>query len=462
MKRIAVIGGGISGLAAAFALQKRVESGAGLEYVLFEASERFGGVVKTERTEGCVLECGPDSFLTEKPWAADLCRELGLADELIHSNDAERKTYMIAQGRLAPIPDGLMFMVPTKFLPVFASPLFSWRTRLRIMREWFYQPVSDAGECTVADFISRHYGREMVDRVADPLLAGVYGGSADELSAQAVLPRFVEMEVKHGSLGKAMIAARKQAGHAATKPIFTSLRAGMQQMVDAVLARIPQAVRRLNAPIDQVRPESGKWLVLRGGRTEEFDGVILATPAYAAAKLLAENPQIAEQLQTIQYSSSVIVALVCDNAVRAALPPGFGILVPRSEGGRVRAVTFVHNKFGARAPQDRAVVRCFLGGSRDESVLAESDDEIVRIVRDELKQLTRINAVPLVATIQKWPRAMAQYTVGHGARVARIRELISGMPGLALAGNAYSGIGVPDCVRSGSEASAKVLSDLAI
>jgi oxygen-dependent protoporphyrinogen oxidase len=462
MKRIAVIGGGISGLAAAFKLQKQIERGVQLEYLLLEATERFGGVIKTEQVEGCVLESGPDSFLTEKSWGADLSRELGLQDQLIYSKDVERKTYMFAKGRLVPIPDGLMFMVPTKFLPMFTSPLFSWTTKARILQEWFYKPSTDAGECTVANFIARHYGREMVDRVADPLLAGVYGGTADELSAQGVLPRFVDMEAKYGSLGKAMIAARKQSLGVPSKPIFTSLRNGMQQMVNAVSARIPDSARRMNAPVEQIRGESGKWLLMCAGRTEEFDAVILATPAYTAAALLAEAPQIAQQLSAIRYSSSVTVALVYDNTVRTALPPGFGILVPRSEGLRTLAVTFVHNKFDNRAPEDRAVIRCFMGGSRDEAVLGETHDKIAGIVRSELEHVAGITATPLALRVQTWPRAMAQYGIGHSARVAQMRELVAGTPGFALAGNAYSGIGVPDCIRSGSEAAVKVLSDIGI
>jgi protoporphyrinogen/coproporphyrinogen III oxidase len=460
MKRIAVIGGGISGLVAAFQLQKHRERGAEVDYTLIEASQRFGGVIKTEQVEGCVLESGPDSFLTEKAWGADLCRELGLEDQLIYSNDSDRQTYMFVEGRRVPIPDGLMFMVPTKFVPVFTSPLFSWTTKLRILKEWFHKRSADAGDCTVSDFIARHYGREMVDRVADPLLAGVYGGSADELSAQSVLPRFVEIEAKFGSLGKAMIAARKQSLGGPNKPIFTSLRNGMQQMVDALVTRIPQTARRLNTQVEQIKTESGKWLAVTAGRTEEFDAIVLAMPAYAAAGLLGDAPKISQQLNATRYSSSVTVALVYDGTVRAALSPGFGILVPRSEGLRTLAVTFVHNKFSNRAPEGRAVIRCFLGGSRDESVLEETDENIMTIVRRELQQLAGIDATPLVARIQKWPRAMAQYGLGHSVKVAQIREMVGGIPGLALAGNAYAGIGVPDCVRSGSEAAAKILADL--
>jgi protoporphyrinogen/coproporphyrinogen III oxidase len=484
MKRIAIVGGGISGLSAAFALQQQLEHqaeqektrGATLEYVLFESSARLGGVIHTENIDGCVVEAGPDSFLTEKPWAAELCRELGLGDQLIGSNDAERKTYILLKGRLVPLPDGLQFMVPTRLAAAFFSPLFSWGTKARIIREWFYRPGGADSECTVTEFVERHYGHEMVERVADPLLAGVYGGSADELSVTSVLPRFLEMEAKHGSLGRAMVAAKRNQFAVAelrsagqmrasvpTPSLFTSLRDGMQQVVDALLTRIPDAARRLNARIEAVRPESGKWLAVSGGRTEEFDAAILATPAYAAAELLGSaSAEFAGKLNAIRYSSSVTAILSYDQKVRAALPPGFGFLVPRAENRRVLAATFVHNKFPHRAPDDRALIRCFLGGTRDEEILQRSDDEILALVRRELQLILGITAEPLLVRIHKWKQAMAQYGIGHTTRVERIKGLVEGMPGLTLAGNAYGGIGVPDCVRSGLEAAAKTLVDIGI
>lgn len=467
MKRIAIIGGGISGLSAAFALEQQKKSGVPLEYVLFESNARFGGVVHTENIDGCVVEAGPDSFLTEKPWAADLCRELGLADQLIGSNDAERRTYILLKGRLVPLPDGLQFMVPTQLTAAFFSPLFSWRTKARIIREWFYRPGGGESESTVAEFVERHYGREMVERVADPLLAGVYGGSADELSVKSVLPRFLEMETRHGSLGRTMVAARRQRGAAdaelrsagqvgapaPTRSLFTSLRNGMGQMVGALLARIPAAAWRLNSTIEGVKPESGKWLVVSRGRTEEFDAVILATPANAAGDLLAStSAELAAELNAIRYSSSVTVVLGFDKSVRAALPTGFGFLVPPTENRRILATTFLHNKFAHRAPDDRALIRCFLGGTRDEEILQRSEDEILTLVRRDLREILGITAEPLLARVFKWKQAMAQCGIGHGARVERIRGLIAGIPGLALAGNAYGGIGVPDCVREGVEA----------
>jgi len=288
----------------------------------------------------------------------------------------------------------------------------------------------------------------------------IIGGSADELSVRSVLPRFVEMEAKHGSLGKAMTESKTRQGGSA-KPLFTSLKNGMQQMTGALVSRIPESARRVNAPVEAVKPESGKWLLLSTGRTEEFDAVIVAIPAYEAGKLLpGVKSKIAEDLTSIPYSSSVTVTLGYDESVRAALPPGFGFLVPRTENVRIIAATFVHNKFPNRVPATKALLRCFLGGTRDESILNASEGEIEEIVRRDLGTILGIRTQQTFCRVYKWHQAMAQYTVGHGARVERIRAQLADMPGLALAGNAYAGIGVPDCIRSGSEAATKVVTDL--
>jgi len=240
MKRIAIIGGGISVLAAAFALEERRRAGESLAYVLFEASSHFGGVLVTEVVEGCLVEAGPDSFLTEKPWAADLCRRIGLEDQLIGSNDAARKTYILVKGKLIPLPDGLMFMVPTQLAPALLSPLFSYGTKFRMIRDWRFSPRHSNGDESVAALVERHYGGEMVDRVADPLLSGVYGGDASQLSVLAVLPRFKEMETKYGSLSRGMLAARKKGKQSNSQPppIFTSLKNGMQQLQEAIVANL--------------------------------------------------------------------------------------------------------------------------------------------------------------------------------------------------------------------------------
>src|SRR6202521_1697862 len=289
MKRIAIIGGGISGLSAAFTLEKQRRSGASLEYAQFESSPRLGGVLVTERVDGCLVEAGPDSFLTEKPWASELCREVELGNQLIGSNDADRKSYILVKGRLVVIPDGLMFMVPTKITPTVLSPLFSARTKLRMAREWFHPPRKTDADETVASFVERHYGPEMVDRLADPLLSGVYGGEANQLSVRAVLPRFAEMEATHGSLGRAMLATRKKmalASKAPARPLFTSLKDGMQQLVNAVVPRLPASALHVSTPVQGVQRRKEGWLVSASHASDHFDAVVLATPAQAGAALL--------------------------------------------------------------------------------------------------------------------------------------------------------------------------------
>jgi oxygen-dependent protoporphyrinogen oxidase len=459
MKRIAIVGGGISGLAAAFALEERRRAGDSLEYAVYESGPRFGGVLATDQVDGCLVEAGPDSFLTEKPWAADLCRRLGIEDQLIGSNDGGRKTYILVKGKLTPMPDGLMFMVPTRLAPTLLSTLFSPGTKFRMMREWRFSPRHSRNDESVAALVERHYGAEMVERLADPLLSGVYGGEAAQLSVRAVLPRFVEMESKYGSLGRGMLAARKNVKTVQSAlPIFSSLKGGMQQLAEALVARLPVDVLRVISPVQAVQKQDWGWVVSAGYASDQFDAVIVATSATAAAPLFEiTSAELASELKAIPYSSSMTVALGFDKEVRAALPAGFGFLVPRSEGKRMLAATFVHNKFSHRAPEDRALIRCFLGGTRDEAVLQLPDEEVLGIVREELRQILGLNAEPVFTRIYRWRGALAQYIVGHLERVQRIESLLKQLPGLALAGNAYRGIGVPDCVRSGEKAAQQVL-----
>ena len=460
MIRIAIIGGGISGLAAAFALEEHRHAGVA-EYTLYDSSPHLGGVLRTEHIQGCIVEAGPDSFISEKPWAADLCRALGLGDQLIGSNDVDRKTYILVRGRLIPMPDGLMFMVPTKILPTGFSPLFSWTTKLRMARELFHPPHAANGDESVAAMVERHYGSEMVERLADPLLSGVYGGEAANLSVRAVLPRFAEMERKHGSLGGAMLAARRKMRTMSKKPappLFTSLKNGMQELVETLIPRLNQASLLTNAAVQSIQREAGEWMVSAGNKSDRYQAVILALPSNTAAKLLSNcSRELAAELAGVGYSSSITVGLGYDRQVRQSLPPGFGFLVPHSEGKQLLAATFVHNKFPHRAPEDRALLRCFFAGSNAEQIWQLSDDAIIAVVRNELQQILGLRAEPLLAHVYRWKSAMAQYGVGHLERLERIEHLRQQLPGLALAGNGYRGIGVPDCVRSGQDAARQVL-----
>ncbi len=461
MKRVAIIGGGISGLTAAFSLEEPRRAGA-IDYILYESSPRLGGVLRTEKIQNCVVEAGPDSFITEKPWAADLCRTIGLGDQLIGSNDADRVTYILVNGRLIPMPDGLMFMVPTKILPTGLSPLFSWSTKLRMAREFFHPPHAATADESVAALVERHYGLEMVDRLADPLLSGVYGGDAGNLSVRAVLARFADMERTHGSLGRAMLAARKKMRQNANRPappLFTSLKQGMQQLAETIVPRLQPTALLVNTPARSLQREGAQWKVFAADKSESFDAVILALPSHASSQILQGcAPELSSELKGVGYSSSITVVLGYDGEVRESLPPGFGFLVPRSEGKKLLAATFVHNKFPHRAPENRAVLRCFFAGSNAADVWQLSDDAIIAVVRNELQQILRLRSEPIFGRVYRWQSAMAQYGVGHLERLDRIERLRRQLPGLELAGNGFRGIGVPDCVRTGQDAARQVLS----
>jgi len=463
MKRTAIIGGGIAGLSAAYHLEKARRSGAEIEWTLFEKSSRLGGVIKTEHRDGFVLEAGPDSFLTMKPDGAQLCRDLGIGDQLISSNDAERKTYILVKGQLVPIPEGLQFMVPTRVWPMVTTPLFSWRTKLRMAAEFFSFGGSKGphqGDESVADFIQRHFGRQMVERLAEPLLAGVYGGNAADLSVHAVLPRFVEMEREHGSLVQATLhALRRARPQAATKgdaarageapqPLFTSLKNGLQQMVDALVSQMPASSLRLQEEKTSLQRAGAQWQV--GASGEKFDFIVLAVPAQASAELLEPvQPRLASLLKKISYTSSAAVALAYD---RADLPLGHGFLVPASEDRTMLACTFVHNKFPHRAPQGAALLRCFISSARVPELLNHSDEALQAIVQQEVKDTLGLSVAPRFARVFRWACALPQYETGHLERVAEMEKLLQELPGLRIAGNSLYGIGIPDCIRSGRKA----------
>ena len=465
--RIAIIGGGIAGLTAAYELELARCAGASVEYDLYDAGPRLGGVISSALVDGTVIEHGPDSFLTEKPAAAELCRELGLESHLIASNDAERKTFILVRSRLVALPDGLMFLVPTKLLPMVFTPLFGWWTKLRMALELMRGPRPHSEDESVAELIRRHYGQQAVDRLADPLLSGIYGGEAAQLSARAVLPRLVEMEAKYGSLTRGMLAgvrARKiEAERAAAesedgeapppKPLFTTLRFGLQQMVDALVARLDARRLHVSAPVLGVGRDGDGWLVDAAGLVERFDAVVVATPAWAAAEFLRPaDAALSEELEQIPYSSSVTMNLVYDGTDLDPLPQGFGFLVPAVEGRSILACTFIHRKFSGRTAPGKSVLRAFLGGAHHAELLAETDETLEHLVRKELFEILRISAVPEMVEVRRWPRAMAQYAVGHRERQQRIQERVAALPGLRLAGNAYDGIGISDCIRLGRKA----------
>jgi len=456
MKRVAIVGGGIAGISAAYYLQKAKQNGASLDWVLFEKSNRLGGVIRTEYRDGCVLEAGPDSFLTVKPDAAQLARELGLGDQLILSNDYQRRTHIVVKGKLVPIPDGLQFMVPTRIMPMVTTGLFSLGTKLRMAGEWFSAAGNGIQDESVASFVRRHFGQEMVDRVAEPLLAGVYGGNAEHLSVRAVLPMFIKMEKEHGSLVRASLRARKAATKTQSQPqpLFTSLKNGMQQLVDAIVATLPPTAVRTGSTVRSLALAGGKWQIASEKGTEDFDLVLMAVPAPFAASLLKNlNPEIVSRLETIQYTSSGAVALAYSSP---KLPPGFGFLVPASENRKMLACTFVHKKFSYRVPQGTALLSCFFSSSRTPDLLSYSDDDLKSIALQELQDILGLDMEPQFACAFRWATGLPQYETGHLERAAEIESQLPKLPGLHLIGNSLYGVGIPDCVKSARTAVEKI------
>ena len=486
VRRVAVIGGGVAGLAAAYTLARARQSGAPVEEMLFEASPWLGGVIRTETVDGFVVEAGPDSFLAEKPQAAAMARVLGLGNDLMGSNDHARRTYIAHRGRLVPLPDGLMFLVPTRLWPMITTRLLPLSAKLAAVREMFYSPPNGEREDeSVASFVRRHFGAAMVENIADPLLAGVYGGDSAELSVRSVLPRFYEMERQHGSLTRATLkgmrernAAKKKIDGVTAKdvaapsslPLFMTLKGGLQQMTVRLASQVDKnrvfMCRRVaglelasGGPGGAADSCSRRFkIACEGDKVYDADAVILALPANLAGGLVsAVDPRLSELLAGIPYSSSMTVTLGFDAHARAALPPGFGFLVPRKEQRRMLACTFVHAKFDHRVPEGKALLRCFLGGARDPDVLGVPDEDVVHGVRRELSDLMNFTAEPLFYRVHRWPGAMAQYPVGHTARVAAIEQRLQELPGLYLAGNAFSGIGISDCIRTGKGAAEKAV-----
>jgi oxygen-dependent protoporphyrinogen oxidase len=489
---VAVLGGGITGLAAAYTLARARQAGAPVEELLIEGSDRLGGVIRTERLEGFVIEAGPDSFLAEKPEAAALARELGLGDSLIGSNDSQRRTYILHRGRLVPLPDGLMFLVPTRLWPMVTTSLLPFSSKLAMAAELFIgrpSPNRDSDE-SVAGFVRRHFGNAMLENVADPLLAGVYGGDSGALSVRSVLPRFWEMERKHGSLTRATLKAMRQRRKAKTSPnrtpqpdsgstgaaprnalpLFMTLKDGLGELTGKLAEQLDKSRVHLGQRVTRIESASGEpggtperrsrrhEIFCEGGLAFDADAIILAMPTHECGRLLSRlHPTLGRSLGEIPYSSSMTVSLGYADGTRDHLPPGFGYLAPRKEKRRMLACTFVHRKFDHRAPGGKALLRCFLGGSRDPEALSLSDEEVVSLVRQELKEILSFPFDPLFCRIHRWPASMAQYPVGHAEKVARIHSQLGDLPGIYLAGNAYSGIGVSDCIRTGRTAARQAM-----
>jgi protoporphyrinogen/coproporphyrinogen III oxidase len=462
-KRIAIAGGGISGLATAYQLARD-----GVECTLFEASDRLGGIVETVRSQGFVIECGPDSWVTEKPWARELAVELGLEDQIIASNDQSRRTYVQqgSEAQLVPIPDGMRMMVPAKWDPLLESPLFSQQARLAYLQEptraaELKASAPDHDE-SVADFVRRHFGEEVARTIAGPLLAAVFGGDIAQLSVRAVMPAFVRMEAEEGSL----IQAVQQRARQSPEAIFTTLASGLETLIERMVSKLPSASLRLRTPVLRIEADRGRWQLVTAGGEDRFDAVVLATPLHVTQALLrplGDGARMAGLLPQ-QASSAIVVALAFAPAQAALMriPPGFGFVVPQAFGGesgpshQLLACTFVHQKFPGRALEGAALLRAFFGGESGEALLGEADDSLVERARLQLSRVLGPLPEASETVVRRWPQSLPQYAVGHLERMAELESLLGTMPGLHLVGSAYHGVGLPDLIRQG-RATARLL-----
>lgn len=505
MKRIAILGGGISGLTAAYELEKARLAGAPIDWHLFEAGDRLGGIIQTTRRDGYILEGGPDGWVTEKPWATELCRELGLEDQLIYSNDATRKTYILKNGELQAIPDGMRMMVTEDLSALQDSPLFSASAKAayaaELTRAEELKASSPSDDESVADFVRRHFGDEVLTTLAAPLLSGVFGGDVHKLSVRAVMPQFVAMEREHGSLILALQAQKAERGGRAPKPIFTSLRNGLETLVEALTATLPNRRVHLGWQANDV-----SWLDLEDGDewnfdfapagtatrpdARPFDEAIFATSLDATRKLLAPIDPAGStrtllpssagflSLAPADASSAILVAFTwpANLAAQFTVPQGFGFLVPsqnsedchpehreKSASHRsshelpVLACTFVDQKFPHRAPAGARMLRAFFGGTSAAALQTESDSTIAATALTQLRGILGNLPDPVHQEVRRLPRSLPQYEVGHLDRMARLDDLVAQVSGLHLLGNAYRGVGLPDLIRDARAAARKIV-----
>jgi oxygen-dependent protoporphyrinogen oxidase len=460
MPRVAVVGGGISGVAAAHRLiELSRERTRPIELRLFEASHRLGGVIATERSDDFVIESGPDSFLSEKPAALRLCERLGITDRLIGTREEFRRTYVLLRGRLHPLPDGMLLAVPTRIWPFVTSRLFSWPGKLRMGLDLLLPRAAQSDDETLTSFVTRRLGREALERVAQPLVGGIYTADPDRLSLAATMPRFLEMERSERSLILAMWRQRQHAAHAANDgsgarwSLFLSFDRGIEVLIEALARQLPEGAVRLAQPVRAVERSASGWRV----DGFECDALIIALPAHAAAALL--NPvdaALADELGAIPYASTAIVNLAFRREDIPFPLDGFGFVVPHIERRALLAGTFSSIKYRGRAPADAVLIRSFVGGALRPELVDLDDADLLARVRDDLAALLGVTARPELTRIARWPRSMPQYHIGHRDRVARIGERERQLPNLRLAGNAYNGVGLPDCIASGERAAESI------
>jgi oxygen-dependent protoporphyrinogen oxidase len=448
---VAIVGGGIAGLSAAYELHRR-----GVPFVLLESSERWGGVIRSERVDGFLLEAGPDTLLAQKPAALALARELGLGERLVPVNMEQRTLYVLHHGTLHPLPDGMVLGVPTRVAPLVRTRLFSWPGKLRMAGDLVI-PRGHAEDESIASFFRRRLGREALDRLGAPFLAGIHAGDPERLSLPANFPALTAIETRHRSLIRGMLTARPRTP-GPPPPMFYSLAGGLGDLVDALVARLPASALRRHWPVRTMRREAGEYVLGTDGGTElRARAVVLALPPSRAATLLAAlDERIGAALGRIRFASTAAVYLGYRRGDVAHPLDGHGLIVPEAEGLHTAACSFFSTKFPGRAPDGHVLLRGFLGGVRHPGSAAGSDEELAARVHNEMAPVLGLQGWPVLTRVYRWPSATPQIEVGHRARMAALQARLRAHPGLVLTGSGLMGTGIPDCVADARNVASRV------
>ncbi len=465
-KRVVIAGGGISGLAAAyFLVQKAKEEKLPLDLKLLEVKDRLGGVIETRHQEGFLLEAGPDSFISEKPWGLELCRRLGLEKELIGTRTEFRRSFIFSQGKLAGVPPGFYLIAPLAIPEFLQSRILSWSGKFRVLAELFLPPEKISEDESIGHFIKRRFGREALDRVGQPLVGGIYAGDLDHLSLQATFPRFLQMEKEYGSVIRGLRASKNSleadGSLEASGPrysLFLSLQGGIRRIVETLAERLKGQVDFvLSSAISKISFSGQEWKIETVKETFEAEAICLAVPSYGAARLVKPfAPELAGSLSKILYESVVTVNLAYRDKDIHPVPQGFGFVVPQLEKKKIIGCTFSSIKYPGRAPEGFILIRAFLGGAFQKEVFDLPDAALEKAVRGELYEILGIKARPYFSQISRFPRSMPRYEVGHLDLVRTIREQLKNHSGLFLTGNAYTGIGIPDCIHAAEKTAATI------
>ncbi|MEY4703986.1 MAG: Protoporphyrinogen oxidase [Nitrospirota bacterium] len=474
LRSVAVIGGGISGLSTAYALHERAAAaGVPIRCTVVDAASDWGGKIVTHRIGDLVTEAGPDSFLSQKTAAIELCAKLGLTDQLINTNETNKRACVFSQGRLRELPEGLVVIAPNQLGPFLRSGLLSWSGLARMGLDLVMPVKRSPGDESLAGFFRRRMGRQAFERMLEPLMAGIYAGDAEQMSVQATFPRFVELEQQYGSVLRGMMTARKTSSSAAPagpkRTMFVSLKNGLSDLVTALVHRLTEQGVTLmgDTVVDALRVRShqpGRWMydvILNDGSALSVDSLVLATPAYVSAELVRPLTPIAGGLlDMIPYASTATIAMAYPRVAVAGAAEGFGFVVPRAEGRDLIAATWTSLKWPHRAPADQLLVRCYVGGVGREAILQLDDRALVARVREELASMCGVTAEPHYVEVNRWMKAMPQYTLGHLDRLNQIDAALSRYGGLVLTGAGYRGVGIPDCIRDGAVAADRVVRHL--